>query len=159
VDSQPDVTPGQGVREALNWANGSTLVGLLIARSGRSGLARNQDGIWTATTYRGIASRRTFTVGSVVLTRHDAVELGNRPALRAHEVRHSTQWAMLGPLFVPLYFAEALISWVLTRDDAAGNAFEVLAGLRDGGYSGRPLQRRDTHPRRQAPPAQTGPPG
>ena len=131
------MTPGQRVREVVNWANGSTLAGLLIARSGRAVLARHQDGIWTATQYRGIASRRPFTVGNVLLTRHDAAELRRRPGLRAHEVRHSTQWAMLGPAFLPLYVTAMLVSRALTGDAAAANPFELLAGLSDGGYTKR----------------------
>jgi hypothetical protein len=132
------VTPGQRVREVLNWVNGSTVAGLLIAGSGRAVLARHKDGIWTATQYRGIASRRPFAVGNVLLTRHDAAELARRPKLRAHEVRHSTQWAVLGPAFVPLYLTAMLFSRALAGDTAAANPFELLAGLSDGGYARRP---------------------
>ena len=136
------MTRGQRLREVLNWVNGSTALGLLIAHTGGAKLARHDAGLWVASGYRGIAAKRAFTVGNVVLTRHDARTFAERPALRAHEARHSDQWALLGPLFVPLYYTEALISWALTGDDAAGNAFEVHAGLRDGGYARRPLQRR-----------------
>ncbi len=128
------MTRAQRLREVLNWANGSTAAGLLIARAGRATVARQGDGIWTATRYRGIASHRPFTVGNVLLTRHDADELLRRPRLRAHEARHSTQWAVLGPAFLPLYLGAALTSRVLTGDDAAVNPFELLAGLADGGY-------------------------
>ena len=134
------MTPSQRAREVVNWANGSTFAGLLIARAGRAVLARHEDGIWTATRYRGIASRRPFAVGNVLLTRHDAVELARRPALRAHEVRHSTQWAVLGPAFVPLYLGAMLVSRILTGDAAAANPFELMAGLSDGGYTRRPLR-------------------
>ena len=136
------MTPRQRVREVLNWVNGSTALGLLAARVGHAETTRDDDGLWIAARYRGVGLRRTFTVGNVVLTRHDARTFAERPALRAHEARHSDQWALLGPLFVPLYYTEALISWVLTGSDAAGNAFEVVAGLSDGGYASRPLQRR-----------------
>ena len=136
------MTRGQRLREVLNWVNGTTALGLLMARLGHAETRRHEDGLWVAARYRGVGTQRTFTVGNVMLTRHDAHAFAGRSALRAHEVRHSNQWAALGPLFVPLYYAEALISWVLTRDDAAGNAFEVLAGLRDGGYARRPLERR-----------------
>jgi len=128
------MTRAQRLREVLNWANGSTAAGLLIARAGRATVARQGDGIWTATRYRGIASHRHFTVGNVLVTRHDASELRRRPRLRAHEARHSTQWAVLGPAFLPLYLGAALTSRVLTGDDAAVNPFELLAGLADGGY-------------------------
>ena len=136
------MTRRQRLREVVNWVNGSTALGLLIARFGHAETTRHGDGLWVAAAYRGIGTRRTFTVGNVVLTRQDARAFADRPALRAHEVRHANQWALLGPLFVPLYYTEALISWALTGSDAAGNAFEVLAGLTDGGYARRPLQRR-----------------
>jgi hypothetical protein len=128
------VTPGQRVREVLNWANGSTAAGLLIARSGRAVLARHEDGIWTATQYRGVAWRRPFAVGNVLLTRHHAAELAKRSRLRAHEARHSSQWAVLGPAFVPLYVTAMLVSKALTGDSATANPFELLAWLSDGGY-------------------------
>ncbi len=139
------MTPAQRLREAVNWLNGSTLAGLALARSGRAALNRESDGIWTATHYRGIASRRPFTVGNVIITRHTAAELRRRPRLRAHEVRHATQWALLGPAFVTLYVGAALASWALTGDAARANPFELAAGLEDGGY--RTNQRRAaSHP-------------
>lgn len=137
------MTPGQRLREVLNWAYGSTPAGLLIARAGRAVLHRHPDGIWTATSYRGVASRRPFTVGNVLVTRHDADELRHRPRLRAHEARHATQWAVLGPAFVPLYVGAALVSRALTGDAASANPFELLAGLRDGGYPSRIMLRTD----------------
>lgn len=136
------MTPGQRLREGVNWLNGSTPAGLLLAWGGRAELDRQLDGIYTATRYDGIANRRPFTVGNVLLTRHSAVELQNRPELRRHEARHSSQWAVLGPLFVPFYVVEVLISRILTGDDAAANVFEVAADLEAGGYTCRPLQRR-----------------
>jgi len=139
------VTPGQRLREVLNWLNGGTPAGLLIARSGHAELDRQADGIWTATRYEGIARRRPFTVGNVLLTRHCATELRKRPDLRRHEARHSTQWAVLGPLFVPLYVVAMLMSRILTGDTATGNAFEVHAGLRAGDYALRTRQRRAAH--------------
>lgn len=141
------MTRGQRLREAINWINASTLTGLLIARTGRAEVARQPDGIRTATRYRGVGPRRTFTVGNVLLTRHSAAELQNRPELLSHESRHSTQWALLGPLFVPCYYIEVLISLLLTGDDAAANVFEVAADLEAGGYACRPLQRRATQAR------------
>lgn len=128
------MTPGQRLREVLNWVNGSTPAGLLLARAGQAVLDRHSDGIWSATSYRGIASRRPFTVGNVLITRHDAEELRRRPRLRAHEARHATQWAVLGPAFLPLYVGAALVSRALTGDAASVNPFERLAGLEAGGY-------------------------
>jgi hypothetical protein len=85
---------------------------------------------------------RVFTVGNVVLHRHDPEHLHRRPDLLAHETAHATQWAWAGPAFLPLYLTESLVSWVLTGDAATGNAFEIGAGLRRGGYPTPALRRR-----------------
>jgi len=47
-----------------------------------------------------------------------------------HEIRHSDQWAMLGPVFPALYGAEC----ARTAGDYHRNVFERSAGLHDGGY-------------------------
>lgn len=118
----------------MNWANGSTLLGLGIARVGHARLRRDDQQRWHASGYRGPNASRVFTVGNVILHRHGPEHLERHPELLAHETTHCTQWAWLGPAFVPLYYGEALISWALTGDYANGNAFEVGAGLRRGGY-------------------------
>ena len=41
---------------------------------------------------------------------------------------------------LPLYFAAAGGSWVLTGDFGSRNIFETRAGLADGGYACRPLR-------------------
>jgi hypothetical protein len=41
---------------------------------------------------------------------------------------------------LPLYFAAAAVSWVLTGDFGSRNVFERRAGLADGGYADRPLR-------------------
>ena len=55
-------------------------------------------------------------------------------ALLRHEARHSSQYAVLGLAFLPLYFAAAGFSTLRTGDPASSNIFEILAGLADGGY-------------------------
>lgn len=130
------------VREAVNWANGSTVLGLAIARFGGARPARAPDGIWHAAGYHGPNAGRVFTVGNVVLHRHGPGHLARRPELLAHETAHATQWAWTGPAFVPLYYAECAISWALTGDPANANAFEVGAGLGRGGYRTPALRRR-----------------
>jgi hypothetical protein len=130
------------LRETANWANGSTTLGLAIARVGRARAVRGPDGIWHASGLRLPGVRRVFTVGNVVLHRHGPKHLHQRPDLLAHETAHATQWAWAGPAFLPLYLVESLVSWVLTGDAANGNAFEIGAGLRRGGYPTPALRRR-----------------
>ena len=130
------------VRAVLNWANGSTLSGLLLARVTHAAVTRRPDGLWEATGYRGPNHNRPFTVGNVLFTRHGPGFLASHPQLLAHETRHSDQWAVLGPFFVPLYYAEAFLSWVLTGDFATGNVFEVHAGLGKARYRRPPLESR-----------------
>jgi len=130
------------LRAGVNWVNGSTLLGLGIARVGRADLHRDGQRRWHAAGYRGPNSSRVFTVGNVILHKHDPGYLDSRPELLRHETAHCTQWACFGPVFVPVYYLECAISWLLTGDAANGNAFEVGAGLRRGGYRSPALQRR-----------------
>jgi hypothetical protein len=139
------------LRETANWLNGSTLLGLAIARAGGARPVRHVDGLWHASGYAGPSSGRIFTVGNVVLHRHGPDHLRRRPELLAHEAAHATQWAWTGPAFVPLYYTECLLSWAVTGDPANGNAFEVGAGLRRGGYPTPALRRRRRRARRRAP--------
>jgi hypothetical protein len=130
------------LREAANWINGSTPLGLAIARVGRARAVRAPDGIWHASGLRLPGIHRVFTVGNVVLHRHGPDHLRGRHDLLAHESAHATQWAWAGPAFLPLYLTESLVSWVVTGDTANGNAFEIGAGLRRGGYPTPALRRR-----------------
>ncbi len=76
-----------------------------------------------------------FTVGSVIISKHDHDWLEARPRLLQHEDRHCTQYAFLiGPLMLPFYFASVGISYLLAGDHSSYNPFERLAGLDDGGY-------------------------
>ena len=76
-----------------------------------------------------------FTVGSVIITKHDADWIESRPLLLQHEDRHCTQYAiLLGPVMLPLYFLSVGISYLLAGDHSSYNPFERLAGLDDGGY-------------------------
>jgi hypothetical protein len=83
-----------------------------------------------------------FTVGSVIITKHDAGWLEARPLLLRHEDRHCTQYAILvGPVVMwPLYGLAVVISYLLAGDHSSYNPFERLAGLDDGGYP-RPTSR------------------
>jgi hypothetical protein len=134
--------PAHWVRLAANLANGSTLAGLAVAVAGRARLARGPDGLLVAAGYRlPLPPAAAFCLGNVIVTRLDCAQLGQAERLLAHEARHATQFACCGGLvMVPLYFAAAAVSWLLTGDFGARNVFERLAGLADGGYCDRPLR-------------------
>ncbi len=132
--------PGLRVRQAVNLANGSTLAGLAAAVVGGARPARSVDGLVTATGYRlPVPPAPAFCLGNVILIRGDDIDPGS-PLFR-HEARHATQYAWSGGVaMVPLYLIAAGVSWALTGDFGAGNIFERLAGLADGGYTDKPLR-------------------
>jgi hypothetical protein len=128
------------VRQAVNLVNGSTLAGLGVAALGGAAIAHSADGLFTGTGYRlPVPPAPAFCVGNVIVTRQAAIDPGSR--LFRHEARHATQFAWCGGvLMIPMYLAAAGVSWVLTGDFGARNAFERLAGLADGGYADTPLR-------------------
>jgi hypothetical protein len=132
--------PGLRVRQAVNLANGSTLAGLGVAALGGARIASGVDGLFTGTGYRlPVPPAPAFCLGNVIVTRGDALDPGS--ALFRHEARHATQFAWCGGVvMVPLYLAAAGVSWLLTGDFGARNAFERRAGLAGGGYSDQPLR-------------------
>lgn len=125
-------------RRMANWVNLSTPLGLAVARAGRARLRRGPEGLYLADRYRfGFPVASAFTVGDVVISRHDLDELtARRPRLLEHEAAHSRQWMWcLGLPFVPLYVASMAWSWLRTGDRAARSVFERRAGLAEGGYA------------------------
>ncbi len=130
------------VRLAANLVNGSTLAGLLVAAAGRARLARGDDGLLIGEQYRlPLPPAPAFCLGNVILTRTDRDGFSRAETLLAHEARHATQFAWCaGLVMLPLYFAAAGVSWVLTGDFGSRNIFERRAGLADGGYTDRPLR-------------------
>jgi hypothetical protein len=142
------VRPRHRVRLAVNLLNGSTLAGLAVSLAGRARLARFPNGLLVGTRYRlPVPPAPAFTLGNVILTRHDV--LGRETVLLRHEARHATQYAWCGGLLMlPLYFAAAGMSWLLSGDLGAWNIFERYAGLADGGYADQPLR---PWPRRRRP--------
>jgi hypothetical protein len=140
--------PRHRVRLAVNLLNGSTLAGLAASVAGRARLARFPDGLLVGTGYRlPVPPAPAFTLGNVILTRHQV--LGRDTVLLRHEARHATQYAWCGGLLMlPLYFAAAAVSWLLSGDFGAWNIFERCAGLADGGYADRPLRALLRGPRR-----------
>ena len=129
------------LRLGLNLVNGSTLSGLAVARLGRARLsASGRGGLLTGTGYRlPVPSAPAFTLGNVIISRRPWINADSD--LFRHEARHATQYAWCGGLLMlPLYFAAAGGSWLLSGDVGAWNPFERLAGLADGGYRDRPLR-------------------
>jgi hypothetical protein len=134
------VLPRHRVRLAVNLLNGSTLAGLVVAKAGRARLARFPHGLLVGADYRlPVPSAPAFTLGNVIITHRPALAQDS-PLLR-HEARHSTQYAWCGGvLMLPLYFAAAGVSWLISGDFGAWNVFERGAGLADGNYAARPLR-------------------
>ncbi|MGI8947405.1 MAG: hypothetical protein ACR2FV_05390 [Ornithinimicrobium sp.] len=132
------------LRHLANWANLSTPLGLLVARAGSARVRRGPEALYLADHYRfGFPVADAFTVGDVVISKHDLDQLQARcPQLLQHETAHSRQWMWcLGMPFVPLYVAAMGWSWVRTGDRAARNVFECRAGLAQGGYADVPTRR------------------
>ncbi|MCQ1996027.1 hypothetical protein [Arthrobacter sp. zg-Y1171] len=135
------------IRRWINLLNLSTPAGMLLARATGCSITPGPQEITLAEGYPLPFPRAAaFTVGNVVLYRSSSarrIHAPDSPLLR-HETRHSTQYALLGPLFLPAYSAAAALSRVIAGDPASANPFERLAGLRDGGYRphpGRPRRR------------------
>ena len=124
------------VRRWLNWANGTTVFGLAVARLGRARLRPGPNGTTLAEGYRfRFPIAGAFTVGDVIVTSGHFDDLTRQnPDVLAHEQRHCAQYAALGALFLPLYVISMGWSWVFLRHLAIGNVFERHAGLRSGGY-------------------------
>lgn len=150
---RPRSVSGRGVflRRRLNLLNLSTPAGLLLARLTGCRIEAGPQQILLAQGYPlALPRAAAFTVGNVVLFPDSSarrIHAPDSPLLR-HESRHSTQYAFLGPLFLPLYFAASALSLASAGNAASANPFERLAGLRDGGYrpAPRPAGRR-TWPR------------
>lgn len=120
----------------MNWLNLSTMLGMLVAWVGGATRRRRGRGTYVCTGYRfRFPVAGAFTVGSVIITKHDDDWVLARPLLLQHEDRHCTQYAFLvGPVMLPLYFVSVGISYLLAGDHSSYNPFERLAGLADGGY-------------------------
>lgn len=124
------------VRAVLNALNGTTLLGLAIAVLGGARLSRGPRGLILATGFAlGFPRAAAFTVGDVVVTRHEHGWWTGRTRLLAHEERHSSQYAaLLGLPMLPLYLVAAGWSYLHGGDPVTHNLFETGAGLEDGGY-------------------------
>ena len=129
-------TPWTRVRTVVNWVNLSTLLGLVVARVGGAKRTGRGRGTYVCTGYRfGFPVAGAFTIGSVIISKHDPAWIEARPVLMQHEDRHCTQYAfLLGPVMVPLYLLSMGLSYAIAGDHSSYNPFERLAGLSDGGY-------------------------
>lgn len=139
-------------RRTANLLNGSTLLGLWLARRNGVTLRPGPHGLWLAPGYPRrfpAPAAGAVCVGDVVLLRRGRPGMATvdvmdtQPRLLDHEAQHATQWARwCGPLgFLPAYGLASLWSWLRTGDAHSANAFEQAAGLADGGYRARPLRR------------------
>ncbi len=124
-------------KAVVNALNGSTALGLVVAAAGRARLFRGPRGLVIAGGYAyRFPMAGAFTVGNVVLTRHDAAWLAERERTLLHEERHSWQYVVtLGLPMLPLYGAAAAWSYLRGGDWSTYNVFETRAGLADGGYA------------------------
>lgn len=135
------VSRAEHVRRVGNLVNGSSLLGLAVARLGRTTLRPGERGLLLAEGYRFDFPRAgAFTVGNVIVTAGDfrgLVEV--HPDVMDHENAHAWQYFWCGGLpFLPLYLAAAGWSWLRTGDPASANFFERRAGLLRGGYHQAP---------------------
>ncbi|HJV99194.1 MAG TPA: hypothetical protein VJ617_08890 [Arthrobacter sp.] len=132
------LTAGERARQLANLANGTTLLGLALARAAGTAVSKGPRGLVFAAGYRWrLPCAGAFVVGNVVLTRTSAGQLASNAALLGHEEKHCTQYACcLGLPFLPLYFLAAGWSQLRTGDPASANFFERRAGLAAGGYAG-----------------------
>ncbi len=78
------------------------------------------------------------TAGSVVSSPYSQAEMDTSSSrLLAHEVKHSDQQALLGPMFWPMYLLDAGAGWCSGNPKGAECSmfFEWWASRGDGGYS------------------------
>jgi hypothetical protein len=131
----------QWVKLVGNLLNLSTVAGLLLGVVGRARFSWGPRGLIFANGYRiKFPVAGAFTVGNVVLSKHERAYFEDEALVR-HEERHSWQYFFLiGLLMWPLYVVGVVVSWLLTGDPASRNPFERLANLKDGGYVERPIQ-------------------
>jgi hypothetical protein len=136
------MTRWQVVKLAGNTLNLSTLAGVLVGLIGRAKFSRGPRGLFYATGYRlGFPVASAFTIGNVILSKHDREYFDERPILVKHEERHSWQYfCLLGLPMLPLYMVAVAWSFLRTGCPASRNPFERLASLKDGNYDEKPVR-------------------
>lgn len=135
--------PRYRLRQIVNWITLSTPFGLSIALLGRAEISRAGDGLYIAEKSKlMLPDASAFTVGNVIITGRSWEALVARvPTLLGHEAAHSSQWAWLGPLFLPVYVVWMGWSMLRTGDRASRNYLERWAGLARGGYREQNIRR------------------
>lgn len=136
---------GVDARRIGNLLNGSTALGVLLARIGGARLRSGPHGLLVAEGVRlPLPGAGAMTVGNVVLVPGRAADLvAALPHVLDHESRHASQWLRFGGLpFLPAYLLGAAWSLAVSGDRAAHNPFERRAGLAAGGYRDVPRRRR-----------------
>jgi hypothetical protein len=135
------MTAWQWVKLVGNFLNLSTVAGAVVGVLGRATFSRGPRGLFFANGYKlGFPVAGAFTIGNVVLSKHDRAYFDD-PALVRHEERHSWQYfCLIGLPMLPLYVVGVVVSFLLTGDPASRNPFERLADLKEGGYVERPIQ-------------------
>ena len=133
--SQP-LTPGQRARQLANLVNGTTVLGLALARAAGTAVSKGPRGLVIASGFRWrLPYAGAFTLGNVVICRARTEQLTANTVLLGHEEKHCSQYACcLGLPFLPLYFLAAAWSQLRTGNPATANFFERRAGLEAGGY-------------------------
>ncbi len=130
------LSAGQRTRQLANIANGTTLLGLALARAAGTAVTKGPRGLIIASGYGWrVPFAGAFVLGNVVICRMRAEQLVDNPSLLGHEEKHCSQYAWcLGLPFLPLYFLAAGWSQLRTGNPASANFFERRAGLAAGGY-------------------------
>jgi len=134
-------TTWEWARLVGNAVNLSTPLGLGVALLGRARIRAMPGGLYRADGYRPrFPLAGAFTIGNVIITARpdwDAYDAAS-PRTLVHEQRHTWQWLICGPLFLPAYALSLGWSWLRTGNQGSANVFERLAGLADGGYPDLP---------------------
>ncbi|MDX6259347.1 MAG: hypothetical protein QOH84_1035 [Kribbellaceae bacterium] len=136
------LTKGQVLKLVWNAVNLSTVVGVLVGGIGRVEFSRGPRGLLYGTGYKlSFPVATAFTIGNVILSKHDRAYFDARPVLVKHEERHSWQYFwLLGLPMLPLYLLGTAWSWLRTGCRASRNPFERLANLADGNYDEKPVR-------------------
>jgi hypothetical protein len=132
----------QALKLVWNTVNLSTVAGAIVGLIGRARFSRGPRGLFYATGYRlGFPIAGAFTIGNLILTKHDRAYFDERPILVRHEERHSWQYfCLLGLPMLPLYVLASGWSFLRTGCPASRNPFERLASLTDGNYDEKPVR-------------------
>jgi hypothetical protein len=132
----------QGLKLVVNTINLTTPAGVVVGLIGRAKFSRGPRGLFYATGYKlSFPVASAFTIGNMILSKHDREYFDARPVLVQHEERHSWQYfCLLGLPMFPLYILGVIWSWLRTGCPASRNPFERLAGLDDGNYTEYPVQ-------------------